>query len=42
MAELAAIKKMGGEIIQGYLFSKPISANEAIEWTESVDTAKHA
>ena len=42
MAELAAIKKMGGEIIQGYLFSKPISASEAIEWTESVDTAKHA
>jgi diguanylate cyclase (GGDEF)-like protein len=42
MAELATIKKMGGEIIQGYLFSKPISADEAVEWLDSVDTAKHA
>jgi diguanylate cyclase (GGDEF)-like protein len=42
MAELAAIKKMGGEVIQGFLFSKPLSAEEAVKWVESVDSAKHA
>ena len=42
MAELATIKKMGGEVIQGFLFSKPLSAEEAVKWVESVDSAKHA
>ena len=42
MAELATIKKMGGEVIQGFLFSKPLSADEAVKWLDSVDTAKHA
>ena len=42
MAELAAIKKMGGEIIQGYLFSKPLDAHSAVKWLDSVDKAKHA
>ncbi len=42
MAELAIIKKMGGEVIQGFLFSKPLSAEEATKWLESVNTAKHA
>ena len=42
MAELATVKKMGGEIIQGYLFSKPLSANNAVKWLDDVDTAKHA
>jgi len=42
MAELAIIKKMGGEVIQGFLFSKPLSAGDAVKWLDSVDTAKHA
>ena len=42
MAELATIKKMGGEVIQGYLFSKPMEAQSAIKWLNAVDTAKHA
>jgi len=42
MAELATIKKMGGEVIQGFLFSKPLSADDAVKWIESADTAKHA
>jgi EAL domain-containing protein (putative c-di-GMP-specific phosphodiesterase class I) len=42
MAELAVIKKMGGEVIQGFLFSKPLSADDAVKWIDSVDTAKHA
>jgi EAL domain-containing protein (putative c-di-GMP-specific phosphodiesterase class I) len=42
MAELAAIKKMGGEVIQGFLFSKPLNADEAVKWVESVEPAKHA
>jgi len=42
MAELAIIKKMGGEVIQGYLFSKPLSAEDAVQWLDSVDMEKHA
>lgn len=42
MAELAAIKRMGGEIIQGYLFSKPLPAEEAVTWLNSTDAAKQA
>jgi diguanylate cyclase (GGDEF)-like protein len=42
MAELAVIKKMGGEIIQGFLFSKPLKSYEAINWLRSGETQKHA
>ena len=42
MAELATIKKMGGEIIQGFLFSKPLNADEAVKWLGSVDSIKQA
>ena len=42
MAELATIKNMGGEIIQGYLFSKPLSADEAIEWLNHSETVRQA
>ncbi len=42
MAELATIKKMGGEIIQGYLFSKPLSEHDAAEWLNSGDSVKQA
>ena len=31
-AELKEIKKMNGKIIQGFLFSKPLKANDAVEW----------
>jgi diguanylate cyclase (GGDEF)-like protein len=31
-AELKQIKKMNGKIIQGFLFSKPLKANDAVEW----------
>lgn len=30
--ELAAIKEMNGDIIQGYLFSKPLTDTDAIRW----------
>ena len=42
MAELAAIKKMGGEIIQGYLFSKPLDPDSAIKWLDHGESEKHA
>jgi diguanylate cyclase (GGDEF)-like protein len=42
MAELAIIKKMGGEVIQGFLFSKPLSAEDAVKWVEAVDSVKQA
>jgi diguanylate cyclase (GGDEF)-like protein len=42
MAELAIIKKMGGEIIQGFLFSKPLCADDAVKWLDSIDAAKQA
>lgn len=42
MAELATVKKMGGEIIQGFLFSKPLSADDAVKWLDSIETIKHA
>ncbi len=32
IAELDVIKEMHGDIIQGYLFSKPLKAREAVEW----------
>jgi len=34
-AELSIIKKMNGEIIQGFLFSKPLSADETNKWLNS-------
>ncbi len=34
-AELDIIKKLGGKIIQGYLFSKPLDAEGVIEWLSS-------
>ena len=42
MAELATIKKMGGEIIQGYLFSKPLSEHDAVRWLDNGDSVKQA
>ena len=42
MAELAVIKKMGGEVIQGFLFSKPINGDKVVKWLDSVDTEKRA
>ena len=42
MAELATIKKMGGIIIQGYLFSKPLNADEALDWLHHGEALKHA
>jgi diguanylate cyclase (GGDEF)-like protein len=42
MAELAVIKKMGGEIIQGFLFSKPLKSYEAVDWLRSGETQRHA
>ncbi len=42
MAELATIKKMGGEIIQGYLFSRPLDAGSAVKWLNHGETQKQA
>lgn len=42
MAELATIKKMGGKIIQGYLFSKPLSGDEALDWLSHGESIKQA
>jgi diguanylate cyclase (GGDEF)-like protein len=42
MAELAVIKKMGGEIIQGFLFSKPLDTEEAIKWLDVGEDVKQA
>ena len=42
MAELAIIKKMGGEIIQGFLFSKPLDTEKAVKWLDSGENAKQA
>ena len=42
LAELATVKKMGGEVIQGYLFSRPLSGDDAVKWLMSVDTARQA
>jgi EAL domain-containing protein (putative c-di-GMP-specific phosphodiesterase class I) len=42
MAELATIKKMGGEVIQGYLFSKPLNAEDVVKWLNLDQTVKQA
>jgi len=39
-AELSIIKKMHGDIIQGFLFSKPLSANETNKWLNSGNVVK--
>lgn len=33
-SELDVIKKMGGDIIQGYLFSKPLSSRDIVRWLD--------
>ncbi len=40
--ELAEIKKLDGEIIQGYLFSKPLSAEDVGKWTNLHENVKRA
>jgi len=42
MAELAVIKKMGGEIIQGFLFSKPLTTENATKWLDAGEEVKQA
>ena len=42
MAELATIKKMGGEIIQGFLFSKSLNTENAIKWLDAGENVKQA
>ena len=42
MAELAIVKKMGGEVIQGFLFSKPLEADSAVKWLNDGETKKQA
>jgi EAL domain-containing protein (putative c-di-GMP-specific phosphodiesterase class I) len=39
-SELSVIKEMNGDIIQGYLFSKPLSANHAIKWLSTGQSIK--
>jgi len=41
-AELQEIKEMQGEIIQGYLFSKPLHADEVDEWLQINEITKQA
>ena len=41
-AELAEIKKMNGEIIQGFLFSKPLSADDVDNWLNIEEKIKQA
>ncbi len=41
-AELAEIKKLNGEIIQGYLFSKPLNAEDVHKWIIPDEKIKHA
>ena len=40
--ELAEIKKLNGEIIQGYIFSKPLSEIDIIAWLQSQECRKEA
>ncbi len=41
-AELSEIKKLNGEIIQGYLFSKPLNAEDVHKWMNIGKQIKHA
>lgn len=40
--ELTEIKKLNGEIIQGYLFSKPLSTEDVGKWANMDENVKHA
>ncbi|MEE9336759.1 MAG: EAL domain-containing protein [Methylococcaceae bacterium] len=40
-SELAEIKKMSGEIIQGYLYSKPLKVNEINGWLTKKHSSKY-
>lgn len=42
IAELAVIKEMEGEIIQGYLYSKPLSADDVLKWLDVGHTIQQA
>ena len=42
ISELSVIKKMGGDVIQGYLFSKPLIVEDAIKWLSDGKTVKQA
>lgn len=39
-AELDVIKEMSGDIIQGYLFSRPLAANKAAKWLSMGKTSR--
>jgi diguanylate cyclase (GGDEF)-like protein len=41
-AELNEIKKMSGDIIQGFLFSKPLNAGDVDKWMHMKNTIKQA
>jgi len=41
-AELNEIKKMSGDIIQGFLFSKPLNAADVDIWLSLENKIKHA
>jgi len=34
LTELNIIREMSGEVIQGYLFSKPLKSDEAVQWLD--------
>jgi diguanylate cyclase (GGDEF)-like protein len=40
--ELAEIKKLNGEIIQGYIFSKPLNEIDTVAWLQSQECRKKA
>ena len=42
LAELSVIKEMSGDIIQGYLYSKPLNDEETIDWINKGKTAQPA
>ncbi len=42
IAELAVIKEMEGEIIQGYLYSKPLTADDVLKWLDVGHTIQQA
>jgi len=41
-AELDEIKSMNGEVIQGFLFSKPLSSDQVDDWLNLDNNIKHA
>jgi len=40
ITELNVIKEMSGEVIQGYLFSKPLRSSEAAQWLDKDKTVR--